>query len=80
MCLCVSGDCSEGALVVYSAGGQRVSPGLPLCPTGETPLAAQHTDTKGTADTLTQGETKQMRTFTNNAGLNLWCHDTAFQS
>lgn len=38
--LCVSGDRSEGALVVYSAGGQRVSPGLARCPTGETPLAA----------------------------------------
>lgn len=79
LCLCVPGDCSEGALAFYSAGGQRASAGLACCPTGETPLAAQHTDTKDTADTLAQGETRQTHTFINDAvldfhGLKLMAH------
>lgn len=67
--MCVPGDRSEGALAVHSAGGQRASPGLPRCPTGETPAAARHADTKDTAHTLAQGETGKTHRFINDAVL-----------
>lgn len=64
MCLCVAGDYPEGAPAIHSAGGQGASPGLARHPTGETPPAARDTDAKDTADTLAQGDTNQIYTFT----------------
>lgn len=72
MCfVCFVGGGGEGALVVHSAGGQRVSPRLARRPAGETPLAARRADPEGPADTLAEGETRQRRAFCRRFGVEL---------